>query len=261
MALTVSRTGDWQHLAGNRRVANVTLTFDSSYPTGGESFVASDVGMRTIEKVLIQPDNGYSFEYDYTNSLLLVYIDQSNGVLSVQTTATQSSGVVNEDVSLMTYTIPASTVLTNGQGIRVTSWGFAGGLGNTNTVLRAWYGTAQGPIFNMQIAKATTWNWRTVYEVVRTGSATANVAATTIAGANATSPIADIEVITGTSVDHTIAQIVRMTSNAASPSSVTQNGMIVEMIGTPGTGGVGIEVQPGADLSSLNNVRATVWGY
>src|SRR3990167_9886713 len=86
MALTVTRTGDWQHLAGNRRVANITVAFDYSYPTGGESLTAADVGMRVIEKVQVQPDNGYNFEFDYTNNLLLVYKDQSSGVLDINTT-------------------------------------------------------------------------------------------------------------------------------------------------------------------------------
>lgn len=73
MALTVNRTGDWCGYSGSKRTAVVTVDFDSSYSTGGESFVPGDVGMYTFSKVNIHPKNGFVFEYDYTNKTILVY--------------------------------------------------------------------------------------------------------------------------------------------------------------------------------------------
>ncbi len=49
MALTVSRVT--RSTFGNKRIVIADVTFDSSYPTGGESLTASDVGLRKIEAV------------------------------------------------------------------------------------------------------------------------------------------------------------------------------------------------------------------
>jgi hypothetical protein len=73
MALSITKTGDWSGVAGNLRYAYVTIDFDSSYPTGGESLTAADLGMRTILDINIRPKSGLVFEYDYTNSKVLAY--------------------------------------------------------------------------------------------------------------------------------------------------------------------------------------------
>ena len=73
MALTVTKTGDWNGTLGNLRYAKVTLDFDSSYPTGGESLTAADLGLRTIDFINIESKSGLVFEYDYTNYKVLAY--------------------------------------------------------------------------------------------------------------------------------------------------------------------------------------------
>jgi len=73
MALTVTKTGDWQTNMGNRRVSFVTIAFDNSYATGGESLTAADMGLRVVDFISFQPQIGFVFEYDYTNSKVKVY--------------------------------------------------------------------------------------------------------------------------------------------------------------------------------------------
>jgi hypothetical protein len=73
MALTVTRSGMWQGLLGDLRYARVTIAFDSSYPTGGESLTAADLGLKKIDMIQIQPQSGLVFEYDYTNSKVKAY--------------------------------------------------------------------------------------------------------------------------------------------------------------------------------------------
>lgn len=73
MALTVTKTGDWQITAGNVRMSRVAIAFDASYPTGGESLTAADLGLRVIDFISIQPQSGFVFEYDYTNNKVLAY--------------------------------------------------------------------------------------------------------------------------------------------------------------------------------------------
>jgi len=71
MALTV--TIHRQDHLGNKRLHIVGLTFDSSYPTGGESLTARNCGLSTIDHIQLEPASGLSFEYDHTNSKVKVY--------------------------------------------------------------------------------------------------------------------------------------------------------------------------------------------
>lgn len=76
MALTIANTtpqsGDvW----GRQKTRIVTVTFDSSYPTGGESFTPADVGLSEFTAVFFSPDSApaYVFAYDYTAQKILVF--------------------------------------------------------------------------------------------------------------------------------------------------------------------------------------------
>ena len=72
MALTVNVTR--RIISGNQRIVVGNVDFDSSYPTGGESFTAADLGLRVIDLVVLQSGSkGFAYEYDYTNSKILVY--------------------------------------------------------------------------------------------------------------------------------------------------------------------------------------------
>lgn len=94
MALTVTKTKEG--VAGDLRYVTGTLAFDSSYPTGGESLTAANLGMSKIWVVMF-PENktGYAFEYDYTNSKVLVY---SQGATTGATAAGGTTGTfMNSD--------------------------------------------------------------------------------------------------------------------------------------------------------------------
>ena len=56
MALTVART-DFS-VAGGVRTGTYTVTFDSSYPTGGESFAAVSAEFRSITDVVQTANDG-----------------------------------------------------------------------------------------------------------------------------------------------------------------------------------------------------------
>lgn len=72
MALTVAVTR--RVVAGNQYIVAGTIAFDSSYPTGGESFTAADLGLRIVDMMILQSgSSGFAYEYDYTNSKVLVY--------------------------------------------------------------------------------------------------------------------------------------------------------------------------------------------
>tara|TARA_R110000787_G_scaffold119860_1_gene230778 strand:- start:837 stop:1283 length:447 start_codon:yes stop_codon:yes gene_type:complete len=69
MALTVTRTGDWSGIEGNKRTGLIKIDFDSSYPTGGEALSASEFGLSKIEELnfMSQGRLGYVF---YTDTAL-----------------------------------------------------------------------------------------------------------------------------------------------------------------------------------------------
>jgi len=77
MALTVAITR--RNVAGHQNIVTGTIAFDSSYPTGGESFTAADLGLRTIDLMLFQQGTiGLTYSYDYTASKVQAF---AQGVL------------------------------------------------------------------------------------------------------------------------------------------------------------------------------------
>ena len=82
MALTVanvnSRAAD---VFGRHKVAAVTVTFDSSYATGGESFAPANVGLSEFDIVLISEDSaagpGYQVKFNYTTKKLQVFEEEA----------------------------------------------------------------------------------------------------------------------------------------------------------------------------------------
>jgi len=72
-----------QDLFGNTRIVQATLTFDDSYPTGGE---AADPGLGTIFQAIHDPCiSGFVFQYDYSAKKLIAYYadydDTADGAL------------------------------------------------------------------------------------------------------------------------------------------------------------------------------------
>ena len=80
MSLTV--TIDSITVMGNKNISLGHIAWDSSYATSGESLVAADVGLTYIDFILVQADEGFTFQYDYTNETLWAY----------QTYSTEASG-------------------------------------------------------------------------------------------------------------------------------------------------------------------------
>ena len=77
MALTITTSSNGTDypsgVIGDLKYKVIELTFDSSYVTGGESLTASDIGFDQIVLAQIEPTDGMSFAYDYTNSTVKAY--------------------------------------------------------------------------------------------------------------------------------------------------------------------------------------------
>lgn len=253
MALTITRSGDWQHLAGNRRVANITVAFDSSYPTGGESLIASDVGMRVIERVEAQANNGYTFEYDYTNSLLKAYRDTSQGILFTSSTVTGNVGTGLD--TLEVYTMPASTITATNEGVEILAWGRTAANGALKMPV-LYFGTAA--VVSPTTLAANAGRWVLKGTVLRTGAAAQEAwGEAVIYGATNTIVASSSSLVQ----DFTGPIAVHVRGESTSNDDIQQYGMLVKKIVPVGTGATGFEVQPSADLSGLTNVRVRVTGY
>ena len=74
MALTLAVIKSGKTTGGMEKIIDVT--FDDSYPTGGESLTARNCGLNVIEWVQANPVSGYDFEFDYTNKKLKVLQNQ-----------------------------------------------------------------------------------------------------------------------------------------------------------------------------------------
>jgi hypothetical protein len=72
-ALAFTVTVSSESRVGRQSVRVGTLAFDSSYPTGGEALTAANLDLSTILFIIIEPNTGYVFQYDYTNSKVIAY--------------------------------------------------------------------------------------------------------------------------------------------------------------------------------------------
>lgn len=71
MGLTVDPIA--RSVFGNKRVVMATVTFDNSYPTGGEDLAASTLGLVTVDAIFTNGAKGYGVVYDKANAKLMAY--------------------------------------------------------------------------------------------------------------------------------------------------------------------------------------------
>ena len=102
MALTFDIVS--QFVIGNKRMHFVEVDFDSSYPTGGESLTAANMGLSLIDRVWVPDKSGYGFEYDYTNSKLKAYYPRAT---ITSTLVARPPQVTHADTAVTAHTATA----------------------------------------------------------------------------------------------------------------------------------------------------------
>jgi len=142
-------------------------------------------------------------------------------VLSMLTTAVGNVGVGTDD--LMSYTLPAATLGTDGQALRVTVWGTTAANANAKTIVFNFGATTV--TINATTAAPNNQNWRAVFEIVRTGAATQVLAGSGTAGA----------VLEGTysaapTATLSAAVVIKTTGAATADNDIVQRGMLVEQL-------------------------------
>ncbi len=83
---------------GNLKYKAIEITFDSSYPTGGEALTPGMIGFDDIINIIIEPSDGISFSYDYTNEKIKAY-----GVAPVPVTITDADGAASAGIAVYAH--------------------------------------------------------------------------------------------------------------------------------------------------------------
>lgn len=95
MGLTVASLQNT--VIGDRRLTTSTVTFDSSYASGGESLTGQNLGLPAgrVDFVVAESASGYVFSYDYTNKKLLAYVTKDPGDTGGANVVLQEAGAID----------------------------------------------------------------------------------------------------------------------------------------------------------------------
>lgn len=249
MAITVAGSGGYT--AGemayislnNARLRTAKVTFDSSYNTGGEALLPADLGLDEIYTLIAAPANGYVFEYDNANNKLKAGVASLSTVLNTNSTAVGNTADTAED-TLMTYTLPAATLTATNMGIRVTAWGVTANNADTKT-LKFYFGSV---VESSALTASIAGRWWTQATILKTGASTQDVIQALVGGATS---LADANFAALTETD-TAAIIIKLTgtASAANANDIIQEGMVIELLGVPGT--TFLQAPPTTDLSLVS---------
>ena len=105
MSLTLSNV---EHTLANKLHVLADVAFDDSYAIGGESITANNVGLSTIERLIIEPCQGYTFEWDSTNSKIKVFTNAPVVVHEELVTCTTKVGYLKWPAAHINYIVGAT---------------------------------------------------------------------------------------------------------------------------------------------------------
>ena len=94
LSYSITRTGTM----GDQRSVFGTITFDDSYPTGGEAFDKAALGLVRLDWLSFNHgEDGFVFHYDAANAKIIAYeAGTASAALDEQDAATDLSGAVVE---------------------------------------------------------------------------------------------------------------------------------------------------------------------
>lgn len=144
------------------------------------------------------------------------------GTLNTTTTAVGNVGGGTD--TLMSYSLPASTLAEAGRGVRIRAWGTTANNANAKTVTLAFGATT---LVSTALTASQVGVWDISATVLRVGSAT-QVAIATLNQGGATT-IVDSE-STSPTEDLTAAVVIKCTGAATTDDDISQKGMTVEYL-------------------------------
>lgn len=159
---------------------------------------------------------------DGSNADSLHRHDRYQRKLSINTTAVGNVGTGEDD--LITYSMPANTLASNGNGIRITAWGNVNH--NGTNIVRLYFGTQL--LEEITISGTSDHRWRAVATVWRTGTS-AQVFEAQMNEHNGGSSSSAVDNGTATE-DETAIIIIKCTGDALNDNDIVQKGLMVELI-------------------------------
>jgi len=84
MALTLVKKEKNMRLGNQAEACVAEITFDSSYPTNGESLTSAQLGVTSLSYVKADDTDNYTFVYNYTNSKLKAFVRATGAEVSNQ---------------------------------------------------------------------------------------------------------------------------------------------------------------------------------
>jgi hypothetical protein len=116
--LTVTLAGDWLSSIGSKRASTGTITFDDSYPTGGESLTPAMIGLGVIDSIHFNHgEDGYVFKYVHSTQKIMVFRTLAAGTISKPTFSVQASGAIGTDMGIGLSADAASATVEGAVGI------------------------------------------------------------------------------------------------------------------------------------------------
>lgn len=73
MAITVATVIPATKVGFKKRMSVTNITFDDSYPTGGEAVTPGNLGLTKIEAVIINGNTGHNLQWDQANKKIKAY--------------------------------------------------------------------------------------------------------------------------------------------------------------------------------------------
>lgn len=164
----------------------------------------------------------------------------SNGVTYVKATGTSTTGWVplnstltsnttgvgnvgaGED-NLMTYSLPANSLLSTGRGVRITAWGSVANNANAKT-LRVYFGGST--LATVSLTAGAAYKWRAEALVFRTGTSAQDYAIEVRETGTGNSAMAD----GGVTETETSAIVIKCTGQATADNDIVQEGLLVEFV-------------------------------
>ena len=214
--------------AGSEIKLEGRVAFDSSYPTGGESFTAAQFGLTKINRVLLQSEGGYDFETDYTNSKIKAFNGGSgtSGATSGGTPAAQVFTGSSSALNLATPAFSGTGYATAGQVVTTT--------GNQTMALNQCAGM-----------------WL-IADALSTTPPVLIISNTAVTGAPAVLTVIGVAPVTDAGT-YKIVSTIPVGTNGASAALATHTHTVAAA--------AGIEVANATDLSGLTAVEYEIYGY
>lgn len=158
------------------------------------------------------------------NALIQTINSGVSGLLNAQTGAVATGTGTAEQV-LQTYTVPANTLASAGQGLRISCWGTTGATANNKT-RKLYFGAS---VITTATEAANAQNWYLELIVMRTGAATQAVMGRGLAGTAGVTPLSYVNQGTDDLTTGLVAKCTG-TDGTSAAADITANGMLVELI-------------------------------